>query len=436
MFTRRKILVTSTAAFLAPGVAKPFAAAAASPIPARWAHGEERLKGVNILQPFGWGISSGEPPLYAADPFRNGGSWAEVMPAKRRALIRAKGFSVCRLAVDPGPFLTAEDDAHLDRYIGHVTAAIADLVANDLLVIADVHVNGGHPVRGWSNIDLTDGLSGLKFKRLVVVETRLAAAIEALGMPSHVCLELFNEPPFASQITGDPWPSQLQYLFNAARRAAPSLTLVVGGSGFNSIDDRWGLIALDARRFDDNTIYSWHGYEPFQLTLQSAPGHFQYIHRLAFPPRSVDRSKAFENLVASVNADPALSASERADAIAYFTLEGKADALDTYFSVPQDEAFIAKRVLKVTDWADVGNVPRSRLMNGEFGCNGDFHGIRGATLETRAAFIRTVRRLCDGAGIGAAIIHELNDTSSGFGISNHQTFEFNPAITFALGLEG
>lgn len=434
MLTRRKIVVGSAFTLFGPRRARSADSNATSPIPLRWAYGLQRLKGVNVLQPFGWGISGGNPPAYVSDPFRNGGTWGQVMPAVRRALIRSTGFDVYRLAIDPGPLITAENDASMDRYINQVSVAIADLVASDLLVIADMHVNGGHPVSGWNNANLTDGVSGPKFQRLALVERRLAAAIEALGMASRVCFELFNEPPFASQITGDPWPTQLQYLFDTVRRAAPNLTLVVGGSGFNSIDDRWGLIALDPRKFDDNTIFSWHGYEPLQLTLQGTPGHFQYIHRLAFPPRKSNRSKALEDIAIAINADPGASASEKLDTIAYFTRRRNADGLDTYFDTPQDEIFIARRIRKVTDWADTQNVPRARLMNGEFGCNGDFRGIKGATLETRVAFIQVVRQLCDAAGIGTTIIHELNDTASGCGISDHRTFEFMPKIRSALGL--
>ncbi len=305
------------------------------------------------------------------------------MPPARRALIKATGFDVYRLVVDPGPLLSAANDEIVANFLTQITESIIDLVNVGLLVIFDVHVNGGHPVAGWSNIDLTDGIAGPKFQRLVEIERRIAAAIEAINKPTQICLELFNEPPIASKIAGDRWPTQLEYLFKAVRGAAPNVTLIVGGGGFNSVDDRWGLISLDPKAFDQNTIYSWHGYEPNQFTLQGQIGHYQYIHRLPFPPKKADKEIAIRSLIDSIEADKSLSDRESAAKIAYFTKGRHKEGLDAYFDIPQDETYIAKQIKKVTDWADNHGVYRLQLMNGEFGCNGDFRGTVAATLESR-----------------------------------------------------
>ncbi len=434
--SRRKILIGSAAALLSPCLAWPASKSDLLRPSLRWANGPRQLKGVNVFQPFGWGNSSGEPPAYTSDPYVNGGTWAQVMPASRRALIKSSGFDVYRFVIDPGPLLAAESSTDLDHLITQIKHAIVDILDAGLLVIADVHVTDQHFVAGWTNVDLADGVSGPKFKRLVLVEQRLATAIEELSEPSRVCIELFNEPPYASAITSDQWHDQLKYLFDAVRYVAPSVTLVIGGSGFNSIDDggRGGLVALDPKKFDENTIYSWHGYEPVQLSIQAASNHFQYIHRLAFPPRKEDRAKAIKDLTMAIDADSRLSAFQKAAKISYFTRERHIEGLDSYFDTPQDEVYIAKLIKKVTDWADTHGVLRSQLMLGEFGCNGDFKGVEAATLDTRVAYIRAVRRLCDEAAIGAIVLHELNDNSSGMGISNHKTFVFIPEIISAMGL--
>ena len=320
MHTRRNLLIRSATAL--------FSSRLAWAVPRQslqWANGPHRLKGVNVFQPFGWGIPTGSPAKYSSAPYTNGGTWSAVMPASRLTLLKSTGFDVYRLAIDPGPLLAAESMSDLATLIGQVTRAIVNILEAGLLVIADVHVLDHHPVPGWTNVDLTDGISGSKFNRLVTVEQRLAASIEAIGEPSRVCLELFNEPPYAFKIRGDRWRTQLKYLFNAVRPLAPRTTLVVGGSGFNSIDDKEGLLAIDPKAFDTNTIYSWHGYDPYQLSMQGTPGHYQYIHRLAFPPRQQDRAKAINDLTLAINADRTLSAAEKASKISYFTRQRKSE---------------------------------------------------------------------------------------------------------------
>jgi hypothetical protein len=39
------------------------------------------------------------------------------------------------------------------------------------------------------------------------------------------------------------------------------------------------------------------------------------------------------------------------------------------------------------------------------------------------------------SGIGSIILHELNDASSGMGMSDHKTFKFIPELMSAMGFK-
>jgi hypothetical protein len=398
----------------------------------QWASGKTWMRGLNCLQPFGYGIASNGS--YVDEPYQNGSTDLQVMPDSRLGLIKSTGFDFVRMCIDPATLTTAADQTRLKNLIGQLTAGISRRLASGLLVIADLHVINRAPLPGWGNRDIAIGIAGSKFQRYVAVAQELAAAIEQLDVPQRVAIELFNEPPPDSEITGDSWPIvQAPHLWRAVRAAAPRSTLLIGGSDFNSIS---GLTALDPLNFDNNTMYTFHGYTPPQLTLQASGGIFQYIHALNFPPEPSERLAIIARIKQSVGADASLSALQKIKVIAQLTHLRRAYGIDTYFDRPQDASYIAKQIKITTDWADVKGVPRNCIINGESGCNGNYNdgsgNIVGATLTTRANVIRALCQSGDKAGIGGYVVHELQ--GSGFAVSDARSFAFLPEITAAMGI--
>ena len=399
----------------------------------RWAGGNtSKMRGLNCLQPFGYGITSGSS--YISEPYINGGTDLHVMPDSRLALIKSIGFDIVRMCIDPATLTTAADTSRLKSLIGQLMTGILRRLTAGLLVIADLHNIDRAPVEGWGARDIATGISGAKFQRYVVVAQELAAAIEALNTPQHVAIELFNEPPFDSEILGDSWPNaQAPYLWRAVRNAAPRSTLLIGGAGYNSIS---GLISLDPSNFDDNTLYTFHGYLPPQVAFQGSPGMYRHVHALNFPPEPSERSAAITRLTKLVNADESLSASEKTTTIAKLTYLGRSSGIDMYFDRPQNASYIAAQMKTVTDWADLNRVPRNFIINGESGCNGDYNdgsgNIVGATLKTRTNMIRALCQSGDNAGICGYVVHELQ--GSGFAVSDADSFAFIPEIIAAMGM--
>ena len=399
----------------------------------RWAGGKAtKMRGLNCLQPFGYGIA--KDGSYVDEPYQNGGTDLQVMPKSRLALIKSTGFDFVRMCIDPATLTTAAGATKLKGLIGQLTTGIVRRLAAGLLVIADLHVIDRAPVAGWSNRDIANGIAGGKFQHYVAVAQELAAAIEALNAPQQVSIELFNEPPTDSEIAGDSWPNaQAPYLWRVVRKAAPRSTLLIGGSGYNSIS---GLTALDPSYFDDNTLYTFHGYTPPQLTLQASQGIFRHIHALNFPPDLSERSAAIARLTEAVNADESLAAWQKIEIIAKLTMLRRSYGIDMYFEQPQNASYIATQMKIVTDWADSNRIPRNCIINGESGCNGDYNygsgNIVGATLTTRANVIRALCQSGDKAGICGYVVHELQ--GSGFAVSDAGSFAFIPEIIAAMGI--
>ena len=93
----------------------------------------------------------------------------------------------------------------------------------------------------------------------------LATHITRTTSPRQVLLEIFNEPVFDKDPDG--WFPIRHRLAKAIRAAAPLHTIVAGGPGWSSLDGllRGGPLA------DDNVLYTFHFYEPFEFTHQGAP---------------------------------------------------------------------------------------------------------------------------------------------------------------------
>ncbi len=404
---------------------------------ATWREENRTRRGLNILQPFGWVVTT--HGAYSFQPFVNGGSFDQIMPLERRAVIRNTGFDFVRVPVDFGPLLSAPDDATLDRLINEVMRGVDLYVASDLDVLLVLFAPADVAV--WPAI--TDGVKGPAFQRLVAVWCRFAEVVAARTDPARVAVEPYNEPPFTAQIKTDPWLVQQKYLFDRLRGVLPAHTLVVTADSFSDMDR---LILLDPSDYDANTSFKFDGYEPLPASHQGE-GYWRNIHRLTFPPQGHPggKARAISDFVAAVNADSSLSWLEKERSIHSFTARKAKDGIDTYFDTPCDAAFIAKRIKAVTDWATFHGVSTRRLIVGEFGARGDFEEvaadgsktvIEAGTPATQANLCRAWREQTEGARLGAWCVHEIGGPAGWNVALGHPPWTVRPDLVAALGLNG
>ncbi|SDC38204.1 Cellulase (glycosyl hydrolase family 5) [Bradyrhizobium brasilense] len=373
----------------------------------------DRLRGINIQQPFAhW--QKGEPWN-----IRRG--WDSWMPKQRLERIAASGVDFLRICVDPAPLLAVETKADLTSGIETVLRSVDAVLQAGMKVLFDVHVSTEH--EDWNIQTLTDGIAGPHFLRLVEVETSIAAALQTRYDPQSVALELFNEPPPPSDFSSKTaWAEQLKHLYDAVRSAAPKHTLLLSGMNYASID---GLLSIDVKAFDANTIFVFHYYEPFIFTLQGVNlSYSKYLHRLQFPPQPSDRARAIERAIGLLKSDEQTSVLRKE-----YLVQQLMSGADQYFNVPQDIEFIRRRVGEVAAWSDQNKVDRKRIMCGEFGCFGDFAGRTGAALSDRAMWLQSVRQAVEDNGFGWCV-HDLDES---FRITSDNG-AFIPELLAALGL--
>jgi endoglucanase len=295
-------------------------------------------RGINITAWFRFPASADPAALrsYLADP--------------AIADLRRSGFTFVRLPVQPEFLRNAPD--HLQLLID----AIRRLQHAGLAVVIDAHPNTWH--LETSEADRAD---------LFAFWHTLAPALQKLD-PRLTFPELLNEPVFPH--TPEQWQALQDQLLRAVRTALPQETIVLTGNDWGSIG---GLAALRPVA-DGNVVYSFHFYEPAELTSLAAYRSGldrAALARLPFP------------------ADPAACA-----LLAAHTDAETGGLIRYYCAQHWDPARVAEHIAAAADW---GRRNHAAVILGEFGASAALTPI------ARLAWLRAVREACETNGIGWAL---------------------------------
>jgi hypothetical protein len=287
-------------------------------------------RGVNITGWFRFPVS-GDPAVlntYVSD--------------RALADLRTAGFDFVRLAIDP-------DISDMNVVI----AAIRRIQHLGLTVVVSPHPNGWHLE--------TDG------DRLLAFWLRVAPALRQLD-PSRTVPEVVNEPVFPR----DParWAALQHSVLAGIRRSLPNATVMLTGQDWGSIG---GLLALTPED-DPNVVYSFHFYDPAELTSLAAyrPG--------------LDRT-ALARLPFPAGADCSATAGGVADA-------PTRDLMRYYCALGWDAPHLAVPIERAAAWGRLHHVP---VLAGEFGASAALNP------DARMAWLRTAREAFETRGIGWAL---------------------------------
>jgi endoglucanase len=292
--------------------------------------------------------------------------------------IKDAGFDFVRLPVQP---------ALLDQ-LDAVTEAVARLERHGLSVIVSLHPVDWHLETAPSDQ-----------ARLLSAWRSLAEALRRSD-PAMTVPEVLNEPVFAAEPAA--WASLQHRALLAIRGVLPANTIVLTGADWGSVR---GLLALRPEP-DRNVIYSFHLYEPPELTALGA-------YRLG-----LDRA-AMARLPFPVS-DPApceATAGATADA-------PTAAVIRFYCAMRWDSNKVSAHIAEAADWGRRNHVT---VITGEFGASERLNAT------ARLAWLATVRVACEQQRIGWALWGY--DDSMGFSISAPGARALDPGLLGALGME-
>jgi endoglucanase len=276
-------------------------------------------------------------------------SLAAYLSDQALADLRAAGFDFVRLAVDPA-VVTAQRPALL--------TALRRIQRQGLAVVVSPHPHEWHLETSSTDRDRLQG-----FWRT------LAPMLRPLD-PERTVPEVLNEPVFPGDAAG--WAALQHLVLTDIRQALPNSTVVLTGQDWGSVD---GLVALTPEA-DPNLLYSFHFYDPAELTSLAAyrPGLDRAaLARLPFP---VDDRPGCE-ATANRSADPPTRA-----------------LMLYYCGFGWDGSRIAAIIDRAVAWARRHHV---HLLAGEFGASADLN------LPARIAWLKSVRDALAARDIGWAL---------------------------------
>ncbi len=308
---------------------------------------------------------------------RDPAALAAYLSDKALADLRAAGFDFVRLAIDPAL-------AETQRPV--VIAAIRRIQRHGLTTIVSPHPSGWHLETDRADRD-----------RLRAFWQGLAPALRSLDQDRTVP-EVLNEPVFPGDPAG--WAALQHLVLTDIRRALPNATILLTGQDWGSIGGLLALIPED----DPNVLYSFHFYDPAELTSLAA-----------YRP-NLDRT-ALATLPFPVQ-DPAQCGTGTAD-------QPTRDLMQYYCALRWDGPGIAASIARAAGW---GRQHRVRLLAGEFGASAALN------QAARIAWLRTVRETLESQDIGWALWGY--DDIMGFAVPRPPPPEphLDPAVLAALGL--
>jgi endoglucanase len=265
--------------------------------------------------------------------------------------LRRAGFTFVRLAAEPA---VLEDAAIRRVFLDQVRR----LERQGLGVIVSAH-----PV-DW-NLDT----NAADRARLTAFWRNLAPALREFP-PALTFAEVLNEPVFRAD-PGAWWRLQ-DSLVGIIRAALPDHTIVLTGHDWGSIA---GLLALTPVA-DGNVVYSFHYYDPVELTSLAAWRQGldrAALARLPFPETD------------PAQCDPAADAAKD---------QTTSDMIRFYCATGWDEAHVRSRLVDAAGWGREHGVA---LLAGEFGVSARVNPA------ARLAWLALVRATCSANGIGWAL---------------------------------
>jgi aryl-phospho-beta-D-glucosidase BglC (GH1 family) len=295
--------------------------------------------------------------------------------------LRRAGFTFVRLPVQP-EVLAAQGVAAV------LADAVSRLERQGLAVVVVLHPTDWH-----LETEPADRAS-------LAATWRTLAPLLVRFNPGVTYPEVLNEPVFAD--APDAWARLQHQILADIRSTLPTNTVVLTGANWGSVA---GLLALSPEA-DPNVVYSFHLYDPAELT---ALGGYRSgldsvaMARLPFP---------VENLAACEAMTTGTADSPTAELMRFYCAQRRG---------------VAKVNARITEAGEWGRRNRAAVVAGEFGATQKLNAL------ARLAWLTAVREACEQQTIGWALWGY--DDSMGFALRPPgRQHQLDPALLRALGL--
>lgn len=273
------------------------------------------------------------------------------------AKLRKMGFRHVRIAFDHSWLVDSANPSRANpQRAAELGDALQQVASHDLMAVVVMNADNDYLKRLLNDPATLTAASAFWWSLSKQLSARLPS--------SMLVFEVLNEPGNDDAAAS---LKVMQNLAGAVRDAAPAYTIAVAGHKYSSIDE---LLALQPFQ-DQNLVYTFHFYEPFNFTHQGATwGWPMWAKFHGFPyPSSVE---------ALAPVLPTLDASARSDA-AWYGQQG------------WNRAKLATLLDRVAEWKNKNKVP---VWCGEFGVVKTY-----APPGSREAWLRDSRELMEARGI-------------------------------------
>jgi hypothetical protein len=356
---------------------------------------------------------------YAWPPFQENRA---VPSARDLARLAAAGFDFIRLPVDPGPFLDARPERRA-ILLESLLDAVKQAHAAGLGVIVNVQTN--EATHFWNSQTLVSSTAAPKFASYRSLVAVLAHALAMLGLP-RLALEPANEPP--QECVSSSWSAVQIALLDAARAAAPNLTLVATGACGSMVR---GLDALDPAPLQpfQPLLFTFHFYEPYLFSHQGAPWLREPVYRalngVPWPGSAGTLDATLAAVRAHMEADTAISPEAKREA--YAVTER---LMAQYFEANPGRPFIDGYLDTVSAWSQRHSIAKDHILMGEFGAVKTTWRFAAARDADRVRYIRDVRESAEAHGFAWAFWNLFDS----MGLMDDTSRVMDAEVIAALGL--
>jgi endoglucanase len=373
-------------------------------------------RGLNVDFWMDWGADVDQPTLP---------DWSGRVPDGVLQTLQDDGFDTLRIPISPAPLLAMGAGVMQGQAIDQIATAVTTLQDAGFKVIVDLHAYRRNPAPFGIDDIVQDPDVMAKH---VALTAALATRLRDFD-PARTAIEVLNEPTSRCDGVVDgtypAWQDQLLALHDAARLAAPKLPIILSGACYGGIE---GLEAINpALIADDNVIWSFHSYDPFIFTHQTATwtdGTARYFADIPYPPTLIDDLHAAELVAqAAIRAhdDPA-GPEVTPYSFAWDMMAYRDDFL------PADDA-----PRRAAAWADAHHIARSRIIMGEFGAKTATDDGTPFDRDSHARFLTDKRSAAEAQGFGWALWPFAGMQPF---MNMDGTHQIDPTVCDGLGLPG